>query len=91
MRLTLARLLVDQLPMRYWRRHLEATGGGNGGTGRQPLGRTVGRVVGRVARRLPFEALCLPQAMAAQWMLRRRGVSAHLWIGVGRPARRVGP
>lgn len=86
--LTLARLLVYHVPMRYWRRHLEAAGGGAGDAGRLPLGRVVARMVRRVARRLPFEALCLPQAMAAQWMLRRRGVSARLWIGVRRPAPR---
>ncbi|MCY4634686.1 MAG: lasso peptide biosynthesis B2 protein [Acidobacteria bacterium] len=87
MRLTLARLIVYYVPMRYWRRRLEAVASdGSSDAGRQPLGRAVGRMVRRVARRLPFEALCLPQAMAAQWMLRRRGVSARLWIGVRRPA-----
>jgi len=33
-------------------------------------------------RHLPFECLCLPQAMAVQWMLRRRRVPARLLIGV---------
>lgn len=84
--LTLARLLVHHVPMRHWRRHLEAAAGGSGDAGQQPLGRAVGRMVRRVARRLPFEARCLPRAMAAQWMLRRRGVSGRLWIGVRRPA-----
>ena len=84
--LTLARVLVSYVPMRYWRRHVEAAGDGSDGVGPQPLGRAVGRMVRRVARRLPFEALCLPQAMAAKWMLRRRGVSSRLWIGVRRPA-----
>ena len=89
--LTLARLLVRHVPMRYWCSYLEAaTGGGAGDGGRQSRGRAVGRLVRRVARRLPFEALCLPQAMAALWMLRLRGVSGRLWIGVrqmapGRP------
>ena len=50
----------------------------------QPLGRAVGWMVRRVARRLPFQALCLPQAMAAQWMLRRRGVPGRLRVGVRR-------
>ena len=84
--LTLAWVLVQHVPMRYWCRHVEAAGDGSDGVGRQPLGRAVGRMVRRVARRLPFEALCLPQAMAAQWMLRRRGVSGRLWIGARRPA-----
>ena len=73
--------------MRHWRRHLEdGDAGGAGNARRRQLGRAVGRMVRRVARRLPFEALCLPRAMAAQWMLRRRGVSSRLWVGVRRAA-----
>lgn len=84
--LTLAWLLIHHVPMRHWRRLLETVPTGADRAVRQPLGRTVGRMVRRVARRLPFEALCLPRAMAAHWMMRRRGVSSHLRIGVGRPA-----
>ena len=79
-------LVVCRVPMRYWRRHLEEVRGNAEGGGRRPLGRAVGRMVRRVARRLPFEVLCLPKAMAAHWMLRRRGVSSRLWIGVRRAA-----
>lgn len=46
--------------------------------------RKVGRVVGKVVRHLPFRARCLPQAMAAQWMLRRRGVNSVLVFGARR-------
>ena len=35
---------------------------------------------------LPFEAACLPRAMAAQWMLLRRGVPSRLVFGARRPA-----
>lgn len=85
--LTLARLVIRHVPFRYWRRHLEAVAKGAGEeAGRRALGRRVGGMVRRVARRLPFEALCLPQAMAARWMLRRRGIAARLWIGVRQPA-----
>ena len=83
-RLTVARLLVRHVAMRRWRRHLETVPTGSDDAGRQALARAVGRMVRRVARRLPFEALCLPQVMAAHWMLRRRGVPARLWIGVRR-------
>lgn len=41
----------------------------------------VGWAVRAAARRMPFEANCLPQAMAAQAMLRRRGVAALLYLG----------
>lgn len=47
--------------------------------------RKVGRVVRDVAERVPFKAVCLPQAMAAQWMLRRRGLSSRLVFGARRP------
>lgn len=35
------------------------------------------------ARRMPFEANCLPQAIAARAMLRRRGIAALLYLGAG--------
>ncbi len=46
--------------------------------------RKVGRIVGKVAHHLPFRIRCLPQAMAGQWMLRRRGVRSTLVFGVRR-------
>ena len=45
---------------------------------------SIGHLVRKVARRLPFKARCLPQAMAAQWMLRRRGVTSRLVFGARR-------
>lgn len=41
----------------------------------------VGRVVAAVARRLPWRADCLPQAIAAQRMLRRRRLPTRLVVG----------
>ncbi len=38
----------------------------------------------RSARYLPFKAVCLPQAMAAQAMLRRRGVTSVMHFGAAR-------
>jgi len=46
----------------------------------------VRRAIGMAARNLPFEAVCLPQAMAAKAMLARRGAGSALCIGVGRDA-----
>lgn len=34
------------------------------------------------ARHLPWKPVCLPQAVAAQWMLRRRGIPSTLYLGV---------
>ena len=91
--LALARVLVSFVPMRRWRRWLNAAPtDADGPAGRRTLGHEVGGMVQRVAVRLPFRAACLPQAMAAQWMLRRRGVSSRLTFGVRRaPGSRGGP
>ena len=50
----------------------------------QRLPRRAARIVRRVARHVPFPAVCLPQAMALQWMLRRRGVASRLFFGARR-------
>src|SRR5690242_5483260 len=42
------------------------------------IARGVGWAVTCAARYVPFNAVCLPQAMAAQTMLRRRGVTSVL-------------
>jgi hypothetical protein len=40
-----------------------------------------GWAVTRAARHVPFNAVCLPQAMAARIMLKRRGVDSVLHFG----------
>ena len=99
--LLLARLLVRCVPMRYWmgRLHGAAAGSaspdrqgvgrqgmGRQGVDRQGVGRIVARIVRAVARRLPVEVVCLPRAVAAHWMLRRRGISSQVVFGVRRAA-----
>jgi len=34
------------------------------------------------ARRMPWNAVCIQRGLAAQWMLRRRGIDAHLHYGL---------
>lgn len=53
-------------------------------TNPQPLVRSVCRTVTRVANRPRRWAICLPQALAAHWMLRRRGVPSTIQFGVQR-------
>jgi hypothetical protein len=83
--LTLARLLVATVPLKYWRRSL------GGSTGAAPLpegesgpvaARRLASHVERADKRLPFRSKCLPQAMALAWMLRRRGIRYRLCIAV---------
>ena len=54
------------------------------------LPRRVARIVRRAAHHVPFPAVCLPQAMALQWMLRRRGVASRLFFGARRKAQDSG-
>jgi hypothetical protein len=46
------------------------------------LVRSVGSAVMRAAHHVPFDAACLPQAIAAKRMLERRGVRAVMHFGV---------
>lgn len=88
--LLVARLLVDHVPMRWWRRRLHIAPARPPGARRPSRGAAdasrIGRIVRKVARRLPFAARCLVQAMATHWMLRRRGVASRLAFGVRRGA-----
>lgn len=43
----------------------------------------VRRAVLTAARRLPWKTLCLPRAVAAKWLLQRRGYSSTIQLGVG--------
>ena len=79
--LAVARLLVKHVPMRYWRAWLTTTDTPLA-TRRPAIAHAIARSVRSVARRRPLNAVCLPQAMAGQWMLRRRGVASRLWLGV---------
>ena len=45
---------------------------------------TVGWAVTRAARHVPFKAVCLPQAMAARVMLKRRGVASVMHFGAAK-------
>ena len=87
--LTLARLLVAAVPLRYWRGLL---GGVRGplvsGAQVDPAVLVLARAVVRGAARLPFETKCLPRAVALHTMLRRRRLPSLLVIGVLDPSQR---
>jgi len=48
------------------------------------LAEAVSWAVTRAARYLPFKAVCLPQAMAARLMLKRRGVRSIMHFGAAK-------
>ncbi|AGA92227.1 hypothetical protein Thimo_3571 [Thioflavicoccus mobilis 8321] len=86
--LALSRLALLILPFRRIAPHLgqhmtEGTGTGAAAVSGEVL-QGVSWAVAAAARHLPFEAVCLPQAMAAKAMLRRRGIQGTLYLGVAR-------
>jgi Transglutaminase-like superfamily len=48
------------------------------------LAAEIGWAVTRAARYVPFKAVCLPQAMAARVMLKRRGVKSVMHFGAAK-------
>lgn len=84
--LVLARVLIRHVSLRVWRSSL--------GRIAQEMPPDSGqttvmfeRAVERAAARLPGDIVCLPRAMALQWMLKRRGHASALLFGVLRERR----
>jgi Transglutaminase-like superfamily len=73
--LLIARLLIRFDPLRWWRASLGRVGPCPHLCGKRS-NRQVVRAVIRATQRLPLEMICLPRAMAVQWMMRRRQPSA---------------
>ena len=92
--LVLARLLVAVVPFGRWRKWLGAPVQPETSSPAKRLDanlaqRRLARAVERAAGRLPGESLCLPRAIALQWMLRRRNFGGVIHIGV-RPSQQRG-
>ncbi|MFC3174977.1 lasso peptide biosynthesis B2 protein [Novosphingobium bradum] len=95
--LAAARVLVARVPFRRWRGWLGRAA--PPGAGADPAvdeavglrARRVGRAVDQGARHLPGASKCLPRAMAAAWMLRRRNLPASVIFGVLDSGRRGTP
>ena len=84
--LPLLRLLLLVAPFEVVNRRVRAAvRGGARVTGDDPAAARVAWAVSAAARRVPF-ATCLPQALAVQLLLGRRGIASTLWLG----ARRTG-
>lgn len=80
--LALAAPLLALLPFRHIARWLGNLDGETGSAADPALPRAVGRAVERAARHLPWHPLCLPRALAARAMLRRRGIPSTLHFGM---------
>lgn len=82
--LALARFLVVFVRLRRWRHRIATAQEERSSV--PALAWKVAWVVPKVANAVPFTAVCLQQAIAAQWMLRRRGVASQLTVGARREA-----
>lgn len=87
-----ARFLIRFVPVRWWRARM----GPIGAQAMAPLdpqqraqAYAARRWIARVSAHVPFSAMCLPQALAARWMLARRGIATELHFGA-RPAQSGG-
>jgi Transglutaminase-like superfamily len=77
--LALARLIVLTVPFRFmtpWLRRAPATASCD-----QKLLLAVRQAVRIAARNVPWNAVCLPQALAAKAMLARRGCGSAFYLG----------
>lgn len=78
-----ARILVALVPLRIWRERFGTVSHAQ----RRPdptlrhISGIVRRAIGRAMRNAPLDFICLPQALAARWMLSRRGIDSNLSIG----------
>ncbi len=85
--LGVARFTVLVLPFRWLAvslgRHMSETGA-QADFSDLRRARIVGQAVCSAARYTPWESVCLSQAVAAKWMLKRRHVAGTLYLGVAK-------
>lgn len=82
--LALAYSLIRWVPIRRWRRWLGPMDGGKPASlaaSQQSDALAIGALVEQTGNAAPFAAKCLAQAMAARWMLARRGIATQLCLG----------
>jgi Transglutaminase-like superfamily len=80
--LLIAVLLIRLAPLRLWRRSLGRMAPAPADLSVTIAHRRIARAVVRATTWLPGDYVCLPRAMAVQWMLRRRGLPSTLVFGV---------
>jgi hypothetical protein len=83
--LSLARLAVHALPFKCLAvtlgRHMNESGTQISASDLHHA-RLIGQAIRSAANNSPWESVCLPQAVAGQWMLKRRHIVATLYLGV---------
>ncbi len=88
--LGLARAALLTLPFKWIAPHLgrqvNDSDAANNGDSPPARIKQVGWAVETMSRRTPWESACLAQAIAAKFMLRRRGVPSRLYLGMRKNA-----
>ncbi|QIK95823.1 lasso peptide biosynthesis B2 protein [Sphingomonas sp. HDW15A] len=84
----MARTVVATLPFSWWRDSLGKTRPGDGNSEAASVAQKFAAHVEWAARLLPFEAKCLPRAMALSWILRSRRIKHAVVFAVRPPSRR---
>ena len=82
--LVFAKAAVKLLPFPWFMRKIAASSESAIQEAHLEIVTSVGWAVATAARRLAPWAVCLPQAIAGHWMLRRRGIASAVCFGVGR-------
>lgn len=84
--LAVARLAIAVLPFRSLQRFLtrDSNRAERSGEARNARVASVRAAIESAARRLPGQTVCFPRAVAAQSMLRRRGIGTTLYYGAAR-------
>ena len=85
--LALARLAILLLPCRWttsWMGVKGCESPRDFGAGEEPVVRAVAGAILRASRYTPWRSLCLPQALTAKAMLRKRGIATTVYLGVAR-------
>lgn len=87
--LALARLMVRTLPFHRYSgllgRPVQQPGLPSLSVDETRVAEEIGAAIAIAARHVPWQAACLPQAMAGGWMLRLRGLPALLQLGAAKP------
>lgn len=80
-----AKALIASVPPRRWRSRFGAVAHRNGDdTADIATVRRVRLAIMRALNNVPGSPHCLPQALAARWMLERRGIQSSLFLGTQR-------
>ena len=79
-----AKALISSVPPRRWRSRFGVVATKEGASGNLATIRRVRLAMQRALTNVPGAPNCLPQAIAARWMLERRGITPSLFIGTQR-------